>query len=44
MDKKYLSPKNDIIFKLLFGDEKSIEFLTDFLKAVLDIPESKAKS
>jgi len=40
MDKNLLSPKSDIVFKLLFGDEKSIEILTDFLKAVLDIPES----
>ena len=39
-DKKFLSPKSDMIFKLLFGDEKSIEILTDFLKAVLDIPEN----
>jgi len=37
---EYLSPKSDIIFKLLFGDERSIEILTGFLKAVLDIPES----
>jgi len=40
MGKDFLSPKSDIIFKLLFGDDKSIEILTDFLKAVLDIPES----
>jgi len=40
MYKKFLSPKSDLIFKLLFGDERSIEILTDFLKAVLDIPES----
>jgi len=40
MEKSLLSPKSDIVFKLLFGDEKSIEILTDFLKAVLDIPES----
>lgn len=40
MKKDLLSPKSDIIFKLLFGDEKSIEILTDFLKAVLDIPQS----
>ncbi|MCL2618195.1 MAG: Rpn family recombination-promoting nuclease/putative transposase, partial [Defluviitaleaceae bacterium] len=38
--KEFLSPKSDIIFKLLFGDDKSIDILTDFLKAVLDIPES----
>ncbi|MCL2391712.1 MAG: Rpn family recombination-promoting nuclease/putative transposase [Oscillospiraceae bacterium] len=36
---KILSPKSDIIFKLLFGDERSVEFLTDFLKSVLRIPE-----
>ena len=40
MEKEYLSPKSDIIFKLIFGDERSIEILTGFLKAVLDIPES----
>jgi len=34
-----LSPKVDIIFKLLFGDERSIEILIDFLKAVLDLPD-----
>jgi len=39
VNKTYLSPKSDIVFKLLFGDEKSIDILTDFLKAVLDIPE-----
>ena len=38
MGKKILSPKSDIIFKLLFGVELSIEILTDFLKAVLNIP------
>jgi len=34
---KILSPKLDIIFKLLFGTENSIEILTDFLLAVLDL-------
>jgi len=38
MDDKFLSPRNDLIFKLLFGDERSIEPLTDFLKSVLRIP------
>jgi predicted transposase/invertase (TIGR01784 family) len=33
-----LSPRNDIIFKLFFADERNIELLTDFLKSVLDIP------
>ena len=36
-----LSAKYDIVFKLLFGDERSIEQLTDFLKAVLDLPEDE---
>ena len=39
MDKKFLSPKSDLIFKLLFGDERSNEILTAFLKAVLRLPE-----
>jgi len=34
---KILSPKLDIIFKLLFGAENSIEILTDFLLAVLNL-------
>ena len=38
MSGEFLSPKSDIIFKLLFGDERSVEMLTDFLKAVLRIP------
>jgi len=38
MDDKFLSPRNDLIFKLLFGDERSIDMLTDFLKSVLRIP------
>ena len=39
MDKKFLSPKSDLIFKLLFGDARSNEILTAFLKAVLRLPE-----
>ena len=38
MSVEFLSPKTDIIFKLLFGDERSVELLTDFLKSVLRIP------
>jgi len=34
---KILSPKSDIIFKLLFGTENSIDILTDFLLAVLNL-------
>ena len=38
---KILSPKSDIIFKLLFGTENSIEILTDFLLAVLNLSPSE---
>ena len=38
---KILSPKLDIIFKLLFGTEGSIEILTDFLLAVLNLSPSE---
>ncbi|MDR2712211.1 MAG: Rpn family recombination-promoting nuclease/putative transposase [Clostridiales bacterium] len=38
MEKSFLSPRNDLIFRLLFGDERCIEQLTDFLKSVLRIP------
>jgi hypothetical protein len=34
----FLSPKSDLIFKLLFGDIASIDLLTDFLKSVLRLP------
>ena len=33
-----LSPKSDYIFKLLFGDIRNIDILTEFLKSVLKIP------
>ena len=33
-----LSPKSDYIFKLLFGDMRNIDILTEFLKSVLKIP------
>ena len=38
MSVEILSPRSDVIFKLFFSDERNIELLTDFLKAVLDIP------
>jgi predicted transposase/invertase (TIGR01784 family) len=37
----FLSPKNDVIFKLLFGDERNIALLTDFLKSVLRLPDDE---
>ena len=33
-----LSPKNDLIFKLLFGEQKRLNLLQAFLQAVLDLP------
>jgi len=38
---KILSPKLDLIFKLLFGTEGSIEILTDFLLSVLKLSPSE---
>ena len=38
---KILSPKLDIIFKLIFGTEGSIEILTDFLLSVLNLSSSE---
>jgi predicted transposase/invertase (TIGR01784 family) len=35
---KILLPISDIIFKLLFGSENSVDILKDFLMSVLDIP------
>jgi len=37
MENKILSPMSDIIFKMLMGTESSIEILTDFLLAVLNL-------
>ena len=37
MKNEVLSPMSDIIFKLLFGTESSIDILSDFLLAVLDL-------
>jgi len=38
---KILSPKLDLIFKLLFGTEGNIEILTDFLLSVLKLSPSE---
>jgi hypothetical protein len=40
-DKKYLLPKVDLIFKLLFGDERNREILKEFLLSVLRLPEEE---
>ncbi|MCL1861187.1 MAG: Rpn family recombination-promoting nuclease/putative transposase [Proteobacteria bacterium] len=38
MSRPFLSPRNDLVFKLLFGDAKDTGPLTDFLQAALDLP------
>ncbi|MDR2088604.1 MAG: Rpn family recombination-promoting nuclease/putative transposase [Clostridiales Family XIII bacterium] len=36
-----LPPKSDVVFKLLFGDERNADLLIDLLKAVLDLPSDE---
>ena len=38
MSKEPLSPKNDFVFKLLFGEPRRLDILRAFLQAVLDLP------
>ncbi|MCL1948053.1 MAG: Rpn family recombination-promoting nuclease/putative transposase, partial [Chitinivibrionia bacterium] len=33
---KILPPKNDIVFKMLFGDDRNVNILMEFLEAVLE--------
>ena len=37
----FMEPRYDIVFKMLFGDERNIDILIDFLKSVLDISEDE---
>jgi predicted transposase/invertase (TIGR01784 family) len=39
MTRNILPPKNDAVFKLLFGDQRNGDLLIDFLKAVLTLSE-----
>ncbi|MCL2254823.1 MAG: Rpn family recombination-promoting nuclease/putative transposase [Lachnospiraceae bacterium] len=41
MEHTLLPVRNDAIFKIFFADERNIEFLTDFLKSILTIPEDE---
>jgi predicted transposase/invertase (TIGR01784 family) len=43
MERPILSPKSDYIFKLIFGDERNLDILQNFLQAVLDLPASEYK-
>jgi predicted transposase/invertase (TIGR01784 family) len=38
MPKRILSPKNDFVFKLIFGDRRNTDILAEFLKAALKLP------
>ncbi|MDR1935432.1 MAG: Rpn family recombination-promoting nuclease/putative transposase, partial [Candidatus Accumulibacter sp.] len=38
MRKPVLSPRNDFVFKRLFGDVRDTSLLTGFLKSALDLP------
>jgi len=38
VSKEPLSPKNDFVFKLLFGERTRLDILQNFLMAVLDLP------
>jgi len=37
MNKPLLKPKNDLIFKLIFGKQENADILTSFLQSILDI-------
>ena len=39
MNKDILPPKSDVVFRLLFGDIRNIDLLSDFIKSVLTLPE-----
>jgi predicted transposase/invertase (TIGR01784 family) len=38
---KLLPPKSDIVFKLIFGNLKNIDLLSDFLRAALRLPDDE---
>ena len=44
MTRKLLRPKVDVVFKLLFGDQRNVEILTEFLKSILSISDEEYKS
>ena len=41
MPTQFLSPKSDLVFKLIFGTPGNIDILADFLHSVLDIPREE---
>ncbi|MDR0588559.1 MAG: Rpn family recombination-promoting nuclease/putative transposase, partial [Burkholderiales bacterium] len=41
MENKPLSPKYDVVFKAIFGEESNVAILADFLEAVLELPKEE---
>ena len=41
MSESILPPKSNTVFQLLFGDQRNVELLADFLQSVLDIPKDE---
>jgi predicted transposase/invertase (TIGR01784 family) len=41
MTKDFLPPKSDVVFKLLFGDQRNGDLLTDFLKSVIRLQDDE---
>jgi predicted transposase/invertase (TIGR01784 family) len=41
MTKDILPPKSDVVFKLLFGDQRNADLLSDFLKSVFRIDDEE---
>jgi len=41
VQKPLLPVKSDFVFKLIFGDQRNVDILGEFLKCVLDIPEEE---
>jgi predicted transposase/invertase (TIGR01784 family) len=39
--RKILPPKSDVVFKMLFGDERNKDILIDFLKSILSLSEDE---
>ena len=39
MNKKILPVKSDIVFRMFFADENNLEYLTSFLKSIIQLPE-----
>jgi len=40
-NKPLLPVKSDFVFKMIFGDQRNVDILAEFLKSVLDIPDEE---